>query len=532
MNFAAHRSLSQQYVFYERLKDDKQNSGLYSTIQNSLNSVSLVVNDIDSYASQLYAMAANELSKEKALLRNIFNIDLNIDLQNPSSVKQLIDTLNACLNLKSVYERNIELIKSESNTKSVISYFPTYFIRAWKEKEDSIVGSIKSDWAKGSKNLSLEEAAEQALDRRLPEVVELGIQMMFEAEPELRDAANPNAKNAYMQLINAIGKVQQSGSLANQLYSIYQLDELKNYLIQSMTKNKKPGRADKKGLSGNLVKNLGQRGGYTMEAIENTILNMVAKELNRRNPNITAAALHSGGLNVKADNMMIFNMDLNTVEKTLETSEAVNRSRNIELFNNLNNQLKDFNNGYIVYTSDKNYILNQNFERRGGFAGESISLQTYEAIMSKVHGGMDTFAGAILQTLQGAVGGADLKKELESAIAQDVAYLLFDDFESIGVTTTNAIHIFNLNGILIPLSFFLFTLAQATAGISVSPSKLVKVSISTPKIKFETSAEQNDWQTSHAGASPWDEQRYEALASTKVNLNFLSNFRNLIRQYL
>ena len=49
MNFAAHRSLSQQYVFYERLKDDKQNSGLYSTIQNSLNSVSLVVNDIDSY---------------------------------------------------------------------------------------------------------------------------------------------------------------------------------------------------------------------------------------------------------------------------------------------------------------------------------------------------------------------------------------------------------------------------------------------------------------------------------------------------
>ena len=75
-------------------------------------------------------------------------------------------------------------------------------------------------------------------------------------------------------------------------------------------------------------------------------------------------------------------------------------------------------------------------------------------------------------------------------------------------------------------------MAQATAGISVSPSKLVKVSISTPKIKFETSAEQNDWQTSHAGASPWDEQRNEALASSKVNLNFLSNFRNLIRQYL
>ena len=532
MNFAAHRSLSQQYVFYERLKDDKQNSGLYSTIQNSLNSVSLVVNDIDSYASQLHAMAANELSKEKALLRNIFNIDLNIDLQNPSSVKQLIDTFNACLNLKSVYERNVELIKSESSKKSVISYFPTYFMKAWKQKEDSIVNSIKYDWANGSKNLSLEEAAEKALNRRLPEVIELGIEMMFSAEPELEGTANPNAKNAYMQLINAIGKVQQSGSLANQLYSIYHLDELKTYLVQSMTKNDKPGRADKKGLKSNISKNHSQRSGYTMEAIENTILNMVAEELNKGNSNITASALHTGGLNAKADNMIIFNVDLSAVEKILETSDAVNRSRNIELFNNLNNKLKDFNNGYIVYTSDKNYVLNQNFERRGGFAGESISLQTYEAIISKVHDGMDTFVGAILQTLHGAIGGTDLKKELESAIAQDVAYLLFDDFESIGVTTTNAIHIFNLNGILIPLSFFLFTLAQATAGVSLSPSKIVKVSISAPKIKFETSAAQSDWQTSHAGASPWDEQRHEALTSTKVNLKFLSSFRNLIQQYL
>jgi hypothetical protein len=42
-----------------------------------------------------------------------------------------------------------------------------------------------------------------------------------------------------------------------------------------------------------------------------------------------------------------------------------------------------------------------------------------------------TKMGAILQTINGAVG-AEQREDIKFSIAEDIAYYLFDDFESIG----------------------------------------------------------------------------------------------------
>jgi hypothetical protein len=54
--------------------------------------------------------------------------------------------------------------------------------------------------------------------------------------------------------------------------------------------------------------------------------------------------------------------------------------------------------------------------------------------------------------------------ELENALAQMIAYFLFDDYNALksGLTNgVNTLHVMNLNGVLLPISSILFALVDA-----------------------------------------------------------------------
>ena len=81
------------------------------------------------------------------------------------------------------------------------------------------------------------------------------------------------------------------------------------------------------------------------------------------------------------------------------------------------------------------------------------------------------------------------KAEFEMLIAQDVAYMLFDDFTTIGNMSSggNAIHIMNLNGIMMPLSVVLTLLANAIESINEDNiRRIVNVTIKAPAILYPT----------------------------------------------
>jgi hypothetical protein len=82
---------------------------------------------------------------------------------------------------------------------------------------------------------------------------------------------------------------------------------------------------------------------------------------------------------------------------------------------------------------------------------------------------------------------AGRKAEFEKLLAQDVAYMLFDDFTTIGNVSSsgNAIHVMNLNGIMMPLSVFLSMLADAIESVKEEDlRRLVNVSINAPAILY------------------------------------------------
>jgi hypothetical protein len=74
-------------------------------------------------------------------------------------------------------------------------------------------------------------------------------------------------------------------------------------------------------------------------------------------------------------------------------------------------------------------------------------------------------------------------------LAQDVAYMLFDDYTTIGDTGSGgkAIHVMNLNGIMMPLSVVLSLLADAIEMIDDEAIRsIVSVDIKAPDILWKT----------------------------------------------
>ena len=68
--------------------------------------------------------------------------------------------------------------------------------------------------------------------------------------------------------------------------------------------------------------------------------------------------------------------------------------------------------------------------------------------------------------MEGAIQSGDkenMREELNNTIAEAVAYLLFDDWSTIGdiQTGTQGIHVLSLDGLMIPLSYLLTATGEA-----------------------------------------------------------------------
>lgn len=137
------------------------------------------------------------------------------------------------------------------------------------------------------------------------------------------------------------------------------------------------------------------------------------------------------------------------------------RKKNIEAMSELGEKLSRLDDGFIVYSSDKNYTLNNKF---GGFHTGKLGARPMDFLNNIYKNSRHflTLLGTIQQFGKGAIL-EDQQQYVEMLLAQDVAYMLFDDYTTIGTksASSRAIHIMNLNGIMIPLSLILTLLADA-----------------------------------------------------------------------
>lgn len=502
-------TLGGQWVYYERLKETHPD--LYGFAKRAVEKIE-TQNEVQRAADYLMGLAQSESAKEVALLRRVFGVDININTFDPNFYLEIMRAINYAMNTKAAVDRYLARIKAGEAQITIAAHIGSYIIKVLNEGfMESIVDEINGSMGRGR---SFVKVADEILSRRLPEVVERAVEAAFNSA----DFVGGDDKSL-AELAQYLSTPYGS-QLVQQIARDWHVDELKETLITQLRAASRNKRKDAgmKAVRGSINRTKWADGGLTLEAIENYVINAIVSQ---SVPGVSMHATASGATGMKADNIIAFDIDPDIIEDAVENGDYGTREKNIATIERLRQCLAGIDDGFIVYSSAKNYSLGKNF--RGFGAGEAMKLVDYPTIVTRSSVTVSTLIGAIANTIPGAVG-ADQKANLEKVVAADIGNFLFDDIETIGAQAGGAtvLHLFMLNGIYVPFSYLCYEMANA---INAGGEKgVVDVSIRTPdSIMFSPP---ND-----TGYARWKAQRDTALNSINISVRFLANFQKFMSMF-
>ena len=546
-----------EYVYYDLMTSDAEKydkpylTSLHSEALAKRNNVAFTRNGFEG-AAAIMSMAQAEAAKEMQMLSRIFGQDLGIkQLESADDVRQLVEAINSVFHFKSILERNKAMITSKefkSNTKAVFSYYTSYLSRALKNHRDEILAQIK---VKMSGNLKMEagEAAKEVLNKLVPTLQQEALNYMFEAANVELKGMDASHKQAYKEILDAINKdFKATGNniFLQRLYEIYRLDLIGDAFAEEMREqqgsytrfskartNKAFNALKNRRISGLGGETVAQKGGYTLEALVDQAISMLISGINASNPNITAGTTaHTSArfaqLNSRSDNVLVFNASPQHLNQAIQsmTDDGFDRTRlkDAEYIQELTDKVTSVNDGYIVYFNDKNYSIGGGWGHRGA---ENVDLNTLSGMLSGLVTNIDDLIFNLLQAGDGAIGMKDEEANME-AIAQAIAFFLFDDYATIGVKSPGgqAIHILVLEGMMIPLSAYLFAMGKAMEDLGRHVKAWARASLSAPKILFPEHG------SARFQKENWDVQLNSAMANTTIKVVFLQNMQSFVRRYL
>lgn len=200
----------------------------------------------------------------------------------------------------------------------------------------------------------------------------------------------------------------------------------------------------------------------------------------------------------------------------------------LRTFQNLGTGSKNF----LVFESTKEYNMSQSSDFH--FGGTTRNYDSSLSMLNQLYPAQQDynsyFLSKLLNTMSGAIAGEnkrqiyEMKDDLRTLLAENFAGLLFDDFTEIG-ERGNVIHIFNLNGVRVPLSALLLSAGNALLRLEGRISDLAKfasIQISIPKTLTYTKDEPNN---GIFFLNKWEEQREKAKTEFSLSIHFYKNFQ-------
>lgn len=218
--------------------------------------------------------------------------------------------------------------------------------------------------------------------------------------------------------------------------------------------------------------------------------------------------------------------------------------------NQLIEDLEALKNSFIIHESVKDYVTTNNLSSSySGFHGfESGSWKGGDLINAIV--GMASVAGEqidknmianVLLNLTPAAVGEENMEHFKRYLAMFIVMLSFDDgytmveqaMKDIPKTTTNVIHLFNLNGIYVPSSAVLRLIANSFRTIVEDTSDLddfANISIGTGNLNFREYIDTlvDDDGKPKYGYKRWDSVASEQMKQITVTIKMLNNFRDIV----
>lgn len=537
-----------EYVYYQGLQVTRP--ALYSAAVSRVSAVSAGLQSEEVYTStisNLKALARNEASKEIALLVNVFGQEAASLPLNENTYPEILKGINAAMNMKGAMERalyrmnNLKKKNGESANSAITpdNFFSDYFLTAWNKNLPDLrdrLASAAGQFALETHQLISEDfkfkavdMVEETLDKSVQDAIRaLANSKVFNSKDS--DEAN-ELDGVYKDLVQSMGSIQQGGTLAHSLYVKYGLDRFMDTMMEQIGRARKAKTVSKKPFSRKqMEKILPKRNGGAHNRIRGeahedfmkAIIEQVTSNISNGFKGGRGSVLSTGATKMKADLVIEYGLDMSSLqnavnsEKNLENVEDAGEIRKVSLERgkNIINELSKVNDSFVVMMSAKDYGKST-ISSMQGFHGGDYSLDNIGALEQYVPN-MRNVVFAVMNAGEGAVG-ANLDG-VAASIAGAIGHLLFDDVATIGQDMTGvggrSIHLFSLNGILVPLSFFLSQTAAAMEGMSVQ--QMVKVKIKPAATHYP--------QYEPANEGEWAKERDMTLAQAKISVNFFARF--------
>ena len=365
-----------------------------------------------------------------------FLASTGIDLSQGATAKKLFENFNLILGSKEVFERNIALIKQLSTVGKALEWTYSEF----KEFKDEN-GSVK----------------------------------MLEGNPK----ENMEYFNAYSEIVSVIQKLQNTGIFYKYAH-LFKIDKL---LKQSSDSD---GNIVRKP---DITKSSFDHGGTVLEFIESTV-GSALKGINLTNSSpggkLHIVTEHTGGkeYNQQKSDVTFGYAEGNVNFKPMKNSFANRNKKDSDRLQNikaLDDYLNTVTNAMksIVFVSDKNYKISASW--KGAKAQDAMTLANARAMLSYFGvGGVDALIDYLANCGPDMIQGTS-NSQVETALAAQIGYYLFDHLEVTGSVTanTNVVNVMNLGGLYIPLSVYLEGVYQSLeANLNAPPSGMVSVTIS------------------------------------------------------
>lgn len=559
-----HVLLENGFVFYQQLGNEVMyppgtpQHNLYVAMMGK-GREKLGIGDFRSRAQKIVTtlrrQAMNEGEKEIAMLNKEFNSNITLgDLYTQQIGKEIIFAVNEAMNLQKIFDRNINRIlgigqKGSKEKTTISSTLQSYIITELNQRQTEMLQNIFQN-IKENFDFDYDKMITEAVDKELaPESTFINSVLGNALDKALSSSTWIGGEDEPLkEIADYLSKQENSverNKLLGQMWENLGLKKFKNDLIEEL-RSKNNLAKEFKAKKGKILNmkaqtsiNKGIKYGIMGEYFGNLISNIALETFHGDNYNYQS--IHTGSTGqMKSDFTTAVGININPIESIASSStfQKIEAEDSVRVLNRqradaIQNYLETLHDGFLVYTNAKDYSLST-VNKYGGFSsGSNISLETYLNITESSRAG--ALVGAIANTIHGAVyEGESYERALSNYIAEDMAIFLFDDAMALGnamsKNSANAVHLMYLNGVYIPLSYFMYLLANAFESLGEEDYR----EIFNPQIENNISIKYPDGGEGLEGvnrwtAEDWYRQREEAWAKIKIGAHFSHNFVEMIQ---
>ncbi len=433
---------------------------------------------------------------------------------------ELISDLNSILSTKEAFERNIQLLtKLANNSKIVKSYqdVSVYF-------KNKLQNAIEESWG----NLNIGPNTE--LSTILPALATSAIRKMGDITDsrigmDILPGHRTNGEDyqAFQSMFNIIDTIDENDTFLKDISEIFDFEQyLKDYQDFKDNPYKDDGKKKKK-------PTLKYRSGNSQKGTMAEVLYTFLERIKGNNGSIEWHVEQTGGLNFKPDRVIsTCNISYNEAAQQIKDSDYTSksiRSKGIKTMEQFYKNIGDTQ-ADIVLISDKNYYISPKFS--GFTAQQDVTLNALAGAMNSFH--INIFNITDLINYLANVGGNMIEETVDQSIlhslSAQIGNFLFDDmsFDATELPqNANIIHVFNLSGIYVPLSFIL-------EGVKNGLNETIQSAHLSQYVSVEFEAPSSEPPHSWDSEDDFINFRETKMKENKISFSFMQGFTSVITQ--